>query len=177
MTHGWDDDIAGKAYDARLMRRLLRYVKPYWALVAVSALSLLAYSACDLVQPWLIKDAVDGPIAHWRELGRESSLDTLFRIATLFAGVVVAGWLVRGVHMWIVEYLGQRVMVDLRRELFAKIQRMSLRFYDRNPVGRLVTRVVSDVESLYQVLSSGLVSIFGDLVKIVAIISLHDRRF
>jgi ATP-binding cassette subfamily B protein len=167
-----EEEILGKAYDARLMRRLLRYIRPYLGLVALSALSLLAYSACDLLQPELVKTAVDGPIANWREVGRESAVASLLEIAALFAGVVLLGWLVRGAHMWIVEYLGQRVMVDLRRELFGKIQRLSLGFFDRNPVGRLVTRVVSDVESLYQVLSSGLVSIFGDLVKIVAIVTI-----
>jgi ABC-type multidrug transport system fused ATPase/permease subunit len=73
--------------------------------------------------------------------------------------------------MWVVEYLGQRVMVDIRRQVFSKIQRLSLSYFDRNPVGRLVTRVVSDVEALYQALSTGIVSIFGDLVKIFAIVA------
>jgi len=166
----FEDEVLGKAYDARLMRRLLRFVRPYRRLVLLAALALLAYSVIDILPPLLVRWAVDGPIAAVRA---GADLDEGFRsllwICAGYAGLVVAGYGVRFGHMWLTEYIGQRVMVDVRHRVFAKIQRLSLRYFDRNPVGRLVTRVVSDVEALNQALSSGLVSIFGDLVKIIGL--------
>jgi ATP-binding cassette, subfamily B, multidrug efflux pump len=169
-----EDEILGKAYDAAIMSRLRTYVKPYLGLLMLSASLLLVFSFLDLVPADLIKRAVDGPVKSYidAEIDRDSFLWGLTELAFVFGGVVLLGFFVRGAHMWVVEYLGQRVMVDIRREVFRKIQRLSLGFFDRNPVGRLVTRVVSDVESLYQALSMGIVSIFGDLVKIAAIVAL-----
>jgi ABC-type multidrug transport system fused ATPase/permease subunit len=139
--------------------------------VILSTLALLSFSALDLVRPELIKRVIDGPVTLALEGGsEEEALSGLGSLALWFLLVVLATFLARGAQMWLVEYLGQRVMVDLRKELFGKIQRLSLRFFDRHPVGTLVTRVVSDVEALYQVLSTGLVSIFGDVVKIAAIL-------
>ena len=166
-----EDEVLGKAYDARLMRRLLRYVRPYLRLVTVSAALLLTFSFLDLVPAEVIKRAIDGPLAHWHEMGEDAALSTLLTLSLCFLGAVLAGLVARGAQSIVVELVGQKVMVDLRRELFARIQTLSLRFFDRNPVGRLVTRVVNDVESLYQALSAGIVSIFGDLVKIVAIVA------
>jgi len=167
----YEDEVLGKAYDARLMKRLLRYVRPHRGLVFLAAAALLAFSLIDLVTPWLVREAVDGPIADVREgrLSLVEGLDGLMVIGGVFLGIVVVGLLIRFSHMWLTEYIGQRVMVDVRHQVFAKIQRLSLRYFDRNPVGRLVTRVVSDIEALNQALSSGLVSIFGDLVKILAL--------
>ncbi len=173
MTDWPEDETLGKAYDATLIRRLLRYVRPYRGLVGLASIFLLVISFLDLVPFELIKLAVDGPIAAYlkSEIGRDGFLSELTNLTLIFGGVVLIGFVTRGAHMWTVEYLGQRVMVDIRREVFTKVQRLSLRFFDRNPVGRLVTRVVSDVEALYQALSMGIVSIFGDLVKIVAIVA------
>jgi ATP-binding cassette subfamily B protein len=165
-----EDEVLGKAYDARLMGRLLRYVRPYRLLLAVSALTLLSFSFLDLLPAEVIKRAIDGPVARWREIGEDAAFAKLLHLSLLFLCAVLVSLLARGAHSIVVEWIGQRVMVDLRRKLFGKIQRLALRFFDRNPVGRLVTRVVNDVESLYQALSAGIVSIFGDLVKIVAIL-------
>ena len=171
MNDGYEDEALGKVYDGRLMKRLLRYARPYVRLIAVGAGALLAFSALDLLPALLIRGAVDGPIRLRLagEMEDPAFHQSLLVYAGILLGIVAVGFLVRGVHMWVVEYLGQRVMVDVRIEVFEKIQRLSLRYFDRNPVGRLVTRVVSDVEALYQVLSTGLVSVFGDMVKIIAI--------
>ena len=167
-----EDEILGKAYDATLVKRLLVYLRPYAALVGLASALLLVFSFLDLVPSELVKRAVDGPIRSYLDASIDQAgfLAALTQIAVIFGGVVLVGFLVRGAHMWAVEYLGQRVMVDIRREVFAKVQRLSLSFFDRNPVGRLVTRVVSDVEALHQALSMGIVSIFGDMVKIIAIV-------
>jgi len=171
---GFEDEVLGKAYDTRLMRRLIGYVKPYRKLAFLSAIALLLYSALDLAGPLLIREAADGPILDAIEgrISMEEGAAGLAGIGLLFGGTVVLALLARFAHMMMVEYMGQRVMVDIRHRVFEKIQRLSLRHFDRNPVGRLVTRVVSDVEALYQALSSGLVAIFGDLVKIVAIVGI-----
>lgn len=166
-----EEEVLGKAYDARLVRRLLGHVRPYRKLAAFAVVVLVAYSAVDLLAPWLIRQAVDGParLGLTGEIPPEEAYSRLLVLALEFAGLIVLAFAFRAGHMWLTEYLGQRVMVDVRKDLFGKIQHLSLRFFDRNPVGRLVTRVVSDVEALYEALSSGLVALFGDLVKIVAI--------
>jgi len=167
----YEDEILGKAYDARLMKRLLGFVRPYRRLVFLAALALIAYSVIDILPPLLIGWAIDGPIRDVtvRGLDFDEGFRELLGFGGAFAALVLVGYGIRFAHMWLTEYLGQRVMVDIRRQVFGKIQRLSLRYFDRNPVGRLVTRVVSDVEALNQALSSGLVSIFGDLVKIIAL--------
>lgn len=159
-----EEEALRKAYDGVLMRRLLRYLKPYrWQVVPAVAL-LVSLAAMQIVGPWLVQIALDEavPAANGR-------LVALLAVAYMASAVVAFG-LEYG-QMLVTTWLGQSVMRDLRREIFAHLQRLDLGFYDRNPVGRLMTRITSDVETLNNLFSSGVVAIFGDLVTLLFVVS------
>ncbi len=160
----YDEEVIGKAYDARLMRRLLEYLHPYWRQVVVALIAILAGSAAQLAQPYLIKVAIDGHIATGRLAG-------LSRLAALYLGVLVVAFAAEYVQTWTMQLTGQRIMFDLRMALYRHLQRLDLRYYDRNPVGRLMTRVTSDVDVLNDLFTSGVVTIFGDVFTLAGIMS------
>jgi ATP-binding cassette, subfamily B, multidrug efflux pump len=159
-----EEDALGKAYDARLMRRLLEYLGPYRWKVGLSVLVLLVIAALELVGPYLTMVALDHAIPDG-DLGLLWTLALVYFAALLFTFVLSYGQEI------LTTWLGQRIMFDLRREIFAHLQRQSLRFFDRNPVGRLMTRVTNDVEVLNQLFSSGVVTVFGDVFTLVFIVS------
>jgi ATP-binding cassette, subfamily B, multidrug efflux pump len=158
-----DEEVLGKAYDARLMRRLIRYLRPYRKYVFFAFLLLLFESAIETLFPLLTKIAIDRYIAtsDFGGLG----LVALGYVSAL--GVKFAAEFVQGLTL---QRTGQRIMFDMRMEIFTHLQRMSPSFYDRNPVGRLITRVVTDVDVLNELFSSGIVSIFGDIFTLLGIV-------
>lgn len=158
-----EEDKLGKAYDARLMRRLLTYLKPYRWYVALSVFLLLFASAFDLLKPYLSKLA-------WDEYILQGDLRGLGNLALLFAGVLLMEFILSAAQIYIMEWIGQSAMFDLRRKLFAHIQSMHLAFFDKNPSGRLLTRITSDVNALNELFASGVVDIFGNLLKVVGIV-------
>jgi ATP-binding cassette subfamily B protein len=160
-----EEKALGKAYDARLIRRLWGYVRPYRALVLLSLLLLLAVSAVQLVQPYLVKLAIDRHI-----LGE--SREGLGILAAWFLAALVGEFLLRFAQLYILERTGQNVVYDLRVEVFSHLHRLPSSFFDANPVGRLMTRTTSDVEAVNEAFTSGLVLILADLVKLVGIVAL-----
>ena len=152
-----DDEILGKAYDARLMRRLLHYLRPYSRQVALALVAIIAGAAASLVQPYLIKVAID------RYIGTRQ-LAGLNGLAALYLAVLVAAFAAEYVQTWTMQLTGQRIMFDMRMGIYGHLQRLDLRYYDRNPVGRLMTRVTSDVDVLNDLFTSGVVTVFGDLL-------------
>lgn len=158
-----DDEILGTAYNGRLMRRLLPYLRPYSGRVALALALLFGTSLVDLAGPWLTKIAIDRYIVPHHPEG----LKTIF---LLYIGALVAGFAMRYGENYFMQYVGQRVMFDLRNELFAHIQRLPLRFFDKNPVGRLMTRMTGDVDALNDLLTQGVVSILGDIVTLTGIV-------
>ena len=135
-----EEDVLGKAYDARLMRRLLRYLRPYRPQVALALVAIISASVLQLAQPYLMKLAIDRYIAS----GDLAGLD---RIALAFLAILVG--VVRAsstLQTWLLQMTGQRIMFDMRMEIYGHLQRLDLQFYDRNPVGRLMTRVTTDVD-------------------------------
>lgn len=158
-----EEEALGKAYDARLMRRLLGYLRPYRWKVVAAVLVLVAASLLQVVGPWLTQRAIDEaiPAGDVRMLGV---------LAGIYLGATLASFLLEYAQTLLTTWLGQRVMFDLRGEIFAQLQRLDLRFYDRNPVGRLMTRLTSDVETLNELFSSGVVSVFGDVFTLVFIL-------
>jgi len=157
-----DDEILGKAYDARLMQRLLAYLRPYWPQVLVAFVAITLGSAMALAQPYLMKVAIDQYIAV-------RQLDGLGRLAVIYVGVLVLGFVAEYVQTWTMQMTGQRIMFDIRMALYRHLQRLDIRYYDRNPVGRLMTRVTSDVDVLNDLFTSGVVTIFGDVFTLVGI--------
>jgi ATP-binding cassette subfamily B protein len=159
-----EEEALGKGYDARLMRRLLQYLRPYKWYVALAILILLAASFLQVVGPWLTLIALDDVIPN----GNTSLLAAL---AAAYLASVVLGFFLLYAQTVLTTWLGQRVMYDLRTEIFGKLQRLDLRFYDKNPVGRLMTRITSDVETLNELFSSGVVAVFGDFFTLGFILS------
>jgi len=159
-----EEEALGKGYDARLMRRLLQYLRPYKSYVVLAIVILVASSLLQVVGPWLTLIALDDVIPN----GNTSLLAVL---AAAYLGSVVLGLVLLYAQTVVTTWLGQRVMYDLRTEIFGKLQRLDLRFYDKNPVGRLMTRITSDVETLNELFSSGVVAVFGDLFTLAFILS------
>jgi ATP-binding cassette, subfamily B, multidrug efflux pump len=159
-----EEDALGKAYDARLMRRLLRYLAPYRWKVGLSVLVLLVIAALELVGPYLTMVALDHAIP-------DGDLGLLWTLALVYFGALLFTLALSYGQEVLTTWLGQRIMFDLRRQIFAHLQRQSLRFFDRNPVGRLMTRVTNDVEVLNQLFSSGVVTVFGDVFTLLFIVS------
>ncbi len=160
-----DEEVLGKAFDARLARRLFGYVRPYGRLVAAALAFFLVEGVLQLAQPLLTRYVIDVAVPA-------KDADGVRLAALAFVGVLAGQFVCEYGEVLFTTLLGQRVMHDLRRELFAHLQRLSIAFFDRNPVGRLVTRVTSDVEALNELFTSGVVAGIGDLFTLVAIAAL-----
>ncbi|NUN71296.1 MAG: ATP-binding cassette domain-containing protein, partial [Bacteroidetes bacterium] len=158
-----DDDILGKAYDAQLMRRLVYYLKPYKWQVAAAILLSLAVSGLEAVRPYFTKIAVDVHIANKDSHG-------LLVTTILFLLLLILRGVVQYYNAYITQKIGQQTIFDLRMELFRHLQKLSLKFYDKNPIGRLITRVTNDVEVLNEMFSSGIVMVFSDVFMIIGIV-------
>ena len=163
-THFQEDEILGKAYDARLMRRLLRYLRPYRRAVTASIVLLLLAAAADLAGPYFVKVAIDHYI-QVRDMGGVAVL------SALYLGTVIVGAAVRYWQNYITQLVGQQVMYELRMEVFTHLQRLAVAFFAGNPVGRLMTRITNDVDTLYEMVTSGVVTVFGDVFLLVGVVA------
>nr|MBP6672843.1 ABC transporter ATP-binding protein [Bacteroidota bacterium] len=163
MSSMQDDEVLGKAYDAQLMRRLVFYLRPYKWQVALAIVLALAASALEAVRPYFTKIAVDVDIANKDSEG-------LLRTTILFLFLLVIRGLVQYYNAYLTQKIGQETIFDLRMELFRHLQKLSLKFYDKNPIGRLITRVTNDVEVLNEMFSSGIVMVFSDVFMIIGIV-------
>jgi ATP-binding cassette subfamily B multidrug efflux pump len=179
-----EEEVLGKAYDSRLMRRLLTYLRPYKWHVAVALGAIILKSGADILGPYLTKIAVDkylvratGPAAHtW--LGSHLSADRLTGIAqvsAIYVGTLVISFFLEYAQTYYMQWTGQKVMFDLRSQIFRHLQQMHIGFFDKNPVGRLVTRVTTDVDALNEMFTAGVVSIFEDVFVLVGIVVIMMR--
>ena len=158
-----EDEVLGKAYDARLMRRLWAFTRPHLRLVLATGALFPAVALLELSQPYLIKIAIDDHILRrdWAGLGS---------VAALFLLVLLALYGLRAAQAYLTQLTGQRVIHDLRAALFAHLQRQDARFYDRSPVGRLMTRVLNDGEAIQELFTSGIVALLGDVVVLTGVV-------
>ncbi|HDH57801.1 MAG TPA: ABC transporter ATP-binding protein [Bacteroidetes bacterium] len=159
----YDDEITGRAYDARLMKRLLKYGLPYKSYLIGGVLLLLVVSGLELVGPLLTKKAVDVYIPAGDMRG-------LLQILVLYVLILAGMFIGRFLQIYLTNWVGQRIMFDIRSQLFDKLAQLSVSFFDRNPVGRIMTRISSDVEVLNQMFTQGIVAIFGDIFLLMGII-------
>jgi ATP-binding cassette subfamily B multidrug efflux pump len=174
-----EEEVLGKAYDSRLMRRLLTYLRPYRWQVAIALGSIIFKSFADVLGPYLTKVAIDRYLAPakgttaglWSWLSPRP-LTGVAQIATLYVGLLVFSFLLEFLQTYYMQWTGQKVMFDLRSQIFRHLQRMPVAFYDRNPVGRLVTRVTTDVDALNEMFTSGVVSIFEDVFVLAGILGI-----
>ena len=166
MHHGgiYAEEIAGKAYDTRILMRFVRYVAPYRASIITVLLILPLVAACRLAQPWIIKLAIDGHITT----GRMEGLET---IALAFSGILLIESLLSFVEVFLLQSVGQRVMADMRNELFRHVTNLPVSWFDQVPTGSAVTRLTSDVEVLGEMFASGIITIVGDILLLAGIVS------
>ena len=189
-----DEDPVGKVYDARLMRRLGRYVRPYWLQATVASIAVSLKSLCDVAGPILVMVAVDrylspdrhdndasNAVAHW--VASNSPLAHILpagsgpgvtRLAEIYAIMLVTAYLFQFIQVYLMQWTGQKIMFDLRRDIFRHMQRMHVGFFDVHPVGRLVTRITSDVDAINEMFTDGVLAIVNDIfmLTIMAIVML-----
>ena len=174
-----EEEVLGKAYDSRLMKRLLTYLRPYRWQVAIAIVSIVLKSFCDVLGPYLVKVAVDRYLAPvksaagglWSWLS-PSPMHGIAQISSIYLGILLLTFVLEFLQTYFMQWTGQKVMFDLRSQIFRHLQRMPVAFYDKNPVGRLVTRVTTDVDALNEMFTSGVVSIFEDLFVLAGILGI-----
>ena len=157
-----EDELLGKAYDSRLMRRLLRYLRPYRALMVLAFGLIVATAVLQLAPTLLFQQAIDRVIVP-------KTPDELPLILAGFLAVLVFSFIARYAQNYVVQIIGQRVMYDIRLAIFSHLQGQSLAYFDRNPVGKMMSRLTNDVDALNELLSSGVVAIAADLLTLVGI--------
>jgi len=159
-----EDEVLGKAYDSKLMRRLLTYIKPYKKYVIIAIILNIVVAALGPLRPYLTKIAIDKYIAH-------SNYHGLLIISLLFLASLLLQAVIQYVLTYYTQYIGQKTIYDLRVQLFTHTQKLALKFFDKTPIGRTVTRVTNDIEALNQLFSSGIVMVFSDVFTIVWILA------
>jgi len=167
MRHGssiYEEEVAGKAYDGALLRRFARYVAPYRSSIIIVLLILPLVAACRLAQPWIIKLAIDNHIIN----GKLAGLET---IALAFLGILLIESLLSFIEVYLLQSVGQQVMSDMRSELYQHVMHLPVTWFDQVPVGSAVTRLTSDVEVLGEMFASGIITIVGDVLLLIGIIS------
>src|SRR4051812_28015186 len=179
MASGHEEEVLGKAYDSRLMRRILRYLRPYRWQVTVALVSIVLKAGADVLGPFLTMVAIDRYLAptHSKPAWLTSWLSPrpltgIAEIAGIYVGLTIFSFLLEYLQTYFMQWAGQMVMFDLRSEIFRHLQRMHIGFYDKNPVGRLVTRVTTDVDALNEMFTSGVVSIFEDIFVLAGILAI-----
>ena len=177
-----DDDPVGKVYDSRLMRRLGHYLLPYWWQAAVSSVAVSLKSLSDVAGPYLVKVAIDrymtgnpGPATNW--LTRRLPADPftgITRLAEIYVVALVSAYFFEFIQTYLMQWTGQKIMFDLRRDIFRHMQRMHIGFFDTHAVGRLVTRITSDVDAINEMFTGGILAIVDDFftLTIMAIVML-----
>ena len=166
MHHGgiYAEEITGKAYDNRILSRFAKYVKPYSASIIAVLLILPLVAVCRLAQPWIIKLAIDEHIMPGR-------LDGLETIALMFIAILLVESLLSFAEVFLLQSVGQRVMADMRTELYRHVMQLPTTWFDRTPVGSVVTRLTSDIEVLGEMFASGIITIVGDIMLLIGIVT------
>ena len=174
-SHKPDEDPVGKVYDSRLIRRLAHYLGPYWIQATVSALSITCKSLSDVTGPYLVKVAIDryltgapGPATNW--LTRRLPADAyhgITELAGIYLAALCCSYLFQFIQTYLMQWTGQKIMFDLRRDIFRHMQRMDIGFFDTHAVGRLVTRLTSDVDAINDMFTAGVLAIVDDFFNLV----------
>src|SRR6266851_3335632 len=172
-----EEEVLGKAYDSRLMKRLIQYLRPYKWQTGIALGSILLKVGADVLGPYLTKVVIDRYLAPVP--GGHTLLDRFLssrplvgiaQVAAIGVGLLIFSFLLDYLQIYFMQWAGQMVMFDLRSQIFRHLQRMHIGFYDKNPVGRLVTRTTSDVDALNEMFTSGVVSIFEDVFVLAGIV-------
>src|SRR5438552_13540594 len=157
-----EEEVLGKAYDSRLMRRLVTYLRPYKSYVALALALILLESSLEVAFPWLTKIAIDRYIAA-------ANIAGLTTIAVIYVLLLLIRFVCASAETYVLQNTGQKIMYDMRMQVFRHLHTLAPSFYDKNPVGRLITRVITDVDVLNELCSAGIVSIVGDIFTLSGI--------
>ncbi|HEX4541635.1 MAG TPA: ABC transporter ATP-binding protein [Candidatus Acidoferrum sp.] len=181
MSNLHEEEALGKAYDSRLMKRLLQYMKPYRGRVALAIFLVAVVTPLELAPPLIFRKAIDGYFtpALNHSMPESSAWMGIMLLSALFLAVLVFDFLAQYAQIRIMQRVGQQTMYDMRREIFAHMQRLPMSYFDRNPVGRLVTRVTTDVDALNDLFAAGVVTMINDfflLVVMAGLLFFIDRR-
>ncbi len=169
-----DEDPVGKVYDSRLMKRLGHYVRPYWVQATISSLAVSMKSLSDVTGPYLVKVAIDryltgtpGPATNWltRRLPTEP-WHGITVLASIYLGALLFAYFFEFIQTYMMQWVGQKIMFDLRRDIFRHMQRMHIGFFDTHAVGRLVTRLTSDVDAINEMFTAGVLAIVDDFFNL-----------
>ncbi|HEY91071.1 MAG TPA: ABC transporter ATP-binding protein [Dehalococcoidia bacterium] len=166
----FDDIEFGKAYDQKVINRLLKYLKDYKRLFALAALGMLGFTLSSLAMPYLITMAIDGPITNGNLTGWSISNPSLMLIFIAFIMTGVVNWGSQWLRMLTMAYIGRGILFTLRTQMFNHLQKLSMGFYDRHEVGRIMSRVQNDVTALQEVITNGVIDIISDLISLIGII-------
>src|SRR6202022_1587289 len=172
MSNIHEEEALGKAYDARLMRRLMQYLRPYrWRVVLALALVAIV-TPLELAPPKLFQIAIDRYFSPALKgaLPQTRAWPGVGVISVLFLFVLIFDFLAQYIQIRIMQGVGQQTMFDLRREIFAHLQRLPMSYFDRNPVGRLVTRVTTDVDALNDLFAAGVVTMINDFFLLAVMV-------
>src|SRR5579863_6393793 len=164
-----EEEKLGKLYDTQLTRRVMKYLRPYWWLVTVAVVMSLAVAAMEIVGPFLFGRGVDRYIMPGLrgEMPRNVALMGLWWIVFAYLGAIIASFAIQYIQVRIMQWVGQQTMYDLRKEIFEHLQRLPMSFFDRSPVGRLVTRSTTDVDALNDLFASGVAAMLNDFVLLL----------
>src|SRR5882672_5560489 len=173
-----EEEVLGKAYDSRLMKRLLGYLRPYTWQVVVAVVSIVLKAAADVVGPYLVKTAIDKYLSSTSAANHTfldpflsaSPLTGIAQLASVYLALLLISFVLEYTQTYLMQWTGQKVMFDLRSQIFRHLQHMHVGFFDRNPVGRLVTRVTSDVDALNEMFTAGVIAIFEDIFVLAGIL-------
>lgn len=170
MSHGFDDEvILGKAYDSKIMKRLLKYVLPHKKWVSISLITLLIFKTLALSTPFILKNVIDEAIVN-NKISLDERYNILIFLTSMYVVIVIIRFINQYIHMLTTFIYGQKVVLRLRNDIYSHLQTQPLKYYDKNPVGRLMTRVMNDVASISQLLTAGVVTILGDLFMLIVIV-------
>lgn len=166
-----EEEAFKKSFDAKLARRILQYVRPYWKQVGLALLALVVSTLTAASTPLFLKYAIDNAIVPREVLPLAQRYETLLIISAVFLAVRAVDFIANYAQTYLISWVGQHILYDLRSEIFAKLQRMHLGYFDRNPVGRLMTRITSDVDAINQFITGGLVGLIADFALIIGLMT------
>ncbi len=166
-----EEEAFKKSFDAKLARRILKYVRPYWKQVGLALLALVVSTLTAASTPLFLKYAIDNAIVPRELLPLAQRYETLLLISAVFLAVRVVDFIANYAQTYLISWVGQHILYNLRSEIFAKLQRMHLGYFDRNPVGRLMTRITSDVDAINQFITGGLVGLIADFALMIGLMT------
>ncbi|SDF47280.1 ATP-binding cassette, subfamily B [Thermoanaerobacter thermohydrosulfuricus] len=163
------EEVMTKPFDIKIMKRLLTYAKPYWLYIFIAAVGILLVTASNLLRPYLVQKAIDNYINN-PNIPKVEAINGVTHIGILYLIIITVAFIINYGQIYLIQYTGQKIIFNLRQQIFEHLQSLSLSFFDKNPVGRLVTRVTNDTDTLNELYTSVIANLFNDIFIILGII-------